>query len=174
MAATFTVEDGTGLSTSNAYISLADADSYVEDHSATTTWSGASDANQQKAIRLATQYLDATYGARWRGTRYTDTQALDWPRTSFTDYNGNATAYDEVPAAVEEACVELAIRVLAGDELLPVNPMPGVKSKAFHNATTGQTTVYEGGSLGSSKKDYPIVNALLSGLVHQGGTVERS
>lgn len=173
MAATFTVEDGTGLSTANAYISLADADTYVENHSNTATWTDATDANQQKAIRLATQYLDATYGQRWRGTRYTSTQALDWPRSSYINKEGYATAYDEVPAAVEAACVELAIRVLAGDELFPVIADPSVRVQSFHNEQTGQTKTYAGRGMSPDKKEYPIVEALLADVIHQGGTVER-
>lgn len=174
MPVAFTVEDGTGKSDANAYISLADADTYVEEHTSTTTWSGADDADQQKAIRLATQYLDLTYGQRWRGTRYTDTQALDWPRTSFEDRDGNATAYDEVPSAVEAATVELAIRVLAGDDLFPVDPTPGLKAKSFHNATTGQAETYVGSGINSKRKGYPIIDWLMAGLIHQGGIVERS
>jgi len=173
MAATFVVEDGTGLSTANAYISVADADTYDENHNADSGWGAAAEAAQQKAIRLATQYLDATYGGRWRGMRYVETQALDWPRSSFEDYDGYATAYDEVPSAVEAACVELAIRVIAGDDLFPVDPNPGLKAKSFHNATTGQAETYVGSGINSKRKGYPIIDRLLADLIHQGGTVER-
>ena len=169
----FTVETGTGSSTANAYVSVADADTYNVDHEMDTDWSKAGDSAKQKAIRLATQYLDLKYRTLWRGRRYNEDQALAWPRTAFYDYDGYTIEAETIPTALKNACTELAIRVIKGDDLFPINENPGLRSKAIHNATTGQTEVYEGGSVGTKAKEYPVVEAMLSDLIHSGPPLER-
>lgn len=169
----FTVEDGTNVSGANAYVTVAAADSYNTDHEMDTDWSGAGDAAKQKAIRLATQYLDLRFRHRWRGRRYNDDQALDWPRTAFTDYDGFTIDAESIPTVLKNACTELAIRVVKGDDLFPVNENPGLKSHAIHNASTGTTKVFEGGSVGNNVKEYPVVDAMISELVHSGPILER-
>jgi len=169
----FTVEDGTNVTDANAYVTVADADAYNVDHELDADWSKASDGPKQKAIRLATQYLDLRFRHRWRGRRYNDSQALAWPRTAFTDYDGYTIDAETVPTVLQNACTELAIRVIKGDDLFPVNENPGLKSHAIHNASTGMTKVYEGGSVGNDVKEYPVVDAMLSDLVHSGPVLER-
>ena len=170
----FTVEDGTNVSGANAYVTVAAADAYNVAHELDADWSKAADAAKQKAIRLATQYLDLRFKHRWRGARYNEDQALAWPRTMFYDYDGYAIEAETIPTALKNACTELAIRVVKGDDLFPVNENPGLRSHAIHNATTGETKVYEGGSVGNEVKEYPVVDAMLSDLVHSGPTVERA
>ena len=72
------VEDGTGLSTAESYISVADADTYHSDRG-NALWTG-TDAVKEEALRQATEYLDATYD--WKGSISLTTQALNWPRGS--------------------------------------------------------------------------------------------
>jgi len=169
----FTVEDGTNVSGANAYVTVAAADSYNVNHEMDTDWSGAGDSAKEKAIRLATQYLDLRFGHLWRGARYNEDQALAWPRTAFYDYDGFVVEAETIPTALANACTELAIRVVKGDDLFPVNEHPGLKSHAIHNASTGVTKVYEGGSVGNDVKAYPVVDAMLAPLVHSGPPLER-
>ena len=61
MAATFIVEDGTGKSDANSYITEAAADQYVENHSGDAAWLAGQQADKEKALRLATQYIDNEY-----------------------------------------------------------------------------------------------------------------
>lgn len=113
MAATFVVEDGTGVDGANSYISLADADQYNDNRDEPSTdWTALSDANKQKALRAGTRYLDDHYCLRWKGVRTTSTNVLDWPRAGVADQDGYTVACDAIPTPIEETCVEAAIRTL--------------------------------------------------------------
>lgn len=120
---TLIVEDGTGLSTAESYISVADATAY---HAArgNAAWAAlASDTVREQLLRKATEYMVGVYRARWAGYRYSITQALDWPRAYVPipdvtwGYRKNAATVpvDEVPTAVKNACAELALRASAAD-----------------------------------------------------------
>jgi hypothetical protein len=124
------VEDGTAKANAESYISVADTDSY---HSlrGNTAWTGA-EGVKEAALRKATDYMLQVYRLRWRGTRVTGTQSLDWPRNwverddyAYVTMNGAATIggfqyypADEVPVEVQRACAELALKALS-DELSP-------------------------------------------------------
>ena len=111
------VEDGTGLSTAESYISVVDASTY---HTArgNATWAAlASDTVREQALRKATDYMGAVYGLRWSGDRVLAAQALDWPRYNVA-VHGFSVDSDVVPTAVANACAELALRA-AADDLLP-------------------------------------------------------
>src|SRR5690606_27756416 len=88
------VEDGTGLPNAEAYISVADADSYFAKRG-NSAWAALTVDAKEVALRLGADYMAAVYGPRWCGERLTDTQALDWPR----DEQG-------VPEAVKRANAE--------------------------------------------------------------------
>lgn len=106
-------EDGTGLSTAETYISVADASTYFTAR-AITSWAAiATDALREGYLRLATEYMLQVYRNRWQGVRYTETQALDWPRTGVVR-DSWVVAIDEIPVEVKRACAELALRASAG------------------------------------------------------------
>ena len=105
------VEDGTGLSTAESYISVANADSY---HSVrgNSTWTGA-DALKESALRRATTYIDGRYGPRFSGyRRLARDQALMWPRSDATDVEGWTIENDDIPVEIERATAEAALREL--------------------------------------------------------------
>jgi hypothetical protein len=129
------VEDGSGLSTAESYISVADATTYHAAR-ANTAWADvADDATREALLRKATDFMVATYRERWAGYRVSTTQALDWPRyeVPFKDATVGGTFpsyYDsnEVPVAVQRACAELALRAIDGD-LAPDLDAPVVREK---------------------------------------------
>ena len=102
---TLIVEDGSGLSTSESYISVSDADAR---HTAlgNTAWTGA-DAVKESALRRATQYMTQAYRQRWKGTRLLREQALDWPRYGVIVDNFYLDTVI-VPDDVANACADLA------------------------------------------------------------------
>lgn len=118
MAATFVVETGTGLADANSFQSVAGADQYNDDHNQDTAWTNANQATKEKHLRLATQYLTATYDLQWKGRRVTYTQKLSWPRYDvwFDDY---LQSYSSMPQQLLDATSELAIRSNNGTNLLP-------------------------------------------------------
>ena len=107
------VETGSGLATADSYSTLAAADSYLKDHGDHTAWFKEADERRERALRLATQYLDLVYGSRYRGTAKTSTQALLWPRSSaYTDDN-YAIASTSIPTALARATAEAASREIS-------------------------------------------------------------
>ena len=54
-------EDGSGKTDANTYALVADADAFHEGHLYATAWTGASIANKEKALVLATRLIDASY-----------------------------------------------------------------------------------------------------------------
>lgn len=75
------VEDGTGLTNANSFVSVADADTYLADRGR-TAWAALTTQQKEAALINATDFLNAAFG--WVGYRNTATQALAWPRTSYS------------------------------------------------------------------------------------------
>jgi len=108
------VEDGTGLSTAESYISTADADTYIASYKgANATWDGATTAAKEIAARQATQYLDGKYA--WIGQIETSTQALGWPRAYAYDEIG--ALIDGLPTKLVQACAEVMFLIVTGETL---------------------------------------------------------
>jgi hypothetical protein len=99
------IEDGTGVSTAESYISVAAATTYFANFGSSDAWLALED--QEVALRRATRDLDALYGMSYVSDRLTTTQALLWPREAFTDNLGRTTT--GLPAAVAQAVAELAL-----------------------------------------------------------------
>lgn len=173
MAATFVVEDGTGLSNANSYTSVAYSTQYHENHGNPSAWSAATQANKEAALRLATQYLDAVYHDRWQGQRVNATMALDWPRYQVTDADGFWVPSNAVPAQVQDATCYLALRQIGGDTLLP-DDASGTNIAA-ESVTVGPittSTTYSGSKGGT--RYYRIVERLVSELTGGPGGVYRA
>lgn len=99
-----TVEDGSGVTGADAYISLADAEALYLSRNG-TAWSG-TDTLKEAAIRRATSFVDSL---RFVGSPVGKrAQALQWPREDATDRNGFDIAEDELPEEVETATGILA------------------------------------------------------------------
>ena len=73
------VEDGTGKSDAESFISVADADTYHSNRG-NTDWASLLTAAKEQNLRKATDYICQVYRMKWAGTRVNGTQALDWPR----------------------------------------------------------------------------------------------
>lgn len=160
----FVVEDGTGRSDSNSYASVAYATTYHDDHGDDASWDSATTAQKERALRLATQYLDARYSGRWPGYRINSTMSLSWPRKDVEDSDGYAVDSASVPVAVKEACAELALRVIKGDVLLADQDEP--QTLAAESVTVGP--ISESKTYASAKTtvpSYPLVSRILSKLL---------
>jgi len=169
---TLTVEDGTGKTDADSYISVADADTYHTNHSASTDWSAATEANKEKAIRLATQYVDARYSGLFRGYKNTAAQALAWPRTDAVNNEGYVIDSDVLPQCLPDAVSELALRVIEGDTLFEDISKPGlISSKSVTVGPISKSTSYVAGM--SETKKYPLIEALMSTIVILGQKLER-
>lgn len=97
----------------NVYLSVADADAYWAAKN-NTTWSAASTADKEKALREATQYIDGAFSF----IGYQNTlNLLAFPRYDVYITTGNfaGVSYDSttIPPQVEDACAELALEALS-------------------------------------------------------------
>ena len=101
------VEDGTGKSNANTYISQSDADSYCSSRDNPTAWTGLSSAKKDAALIYATVTLDGMWD--FVGTVTTSTQSLAWPRDGVWDEEGRRIEADVVPQRIKDAECELAL-----------------------------------------------------------------
>lgn len=140
------VEDGTGLSNAESYVSVADADAY---HSAmgNSSWATGDTAAKEAALRRGTQYLDAHYS--FAGEPLTETQALEWPRVG----------YGWPVVALKAATCELALRARSGALYADEAPAPVTRE------TVGPITVEYGNSDRGGQTRFAIVDDLLRGLL---------
>lgn len=113
-----TVEDGTGLTNADAYISEADADAYFA-AVGNAEWAAATRGEKEVAIVKATRYMEKRFGNKWKGIIATSTQALGWPRDSVYDERGTELD-DQVPLAIAHACAEYARHALTNDLIPPI------------------------------------------------------
>ena len=106
------IEGGTGKSDAESFISVETASAYFTARGV-TTWDaldeGEATVNREAALRKATDYLTAVYRGRWEGVRYTETQALDWPRAGVVRDSWSVDT-DEIPVEVQNAEAELALK----------------------------------------------------------------
>ena len=118
------VETGGGLSNSNAYVSLDDADIYHEMRLHVSDWTSASDDDKESAIMWASSLLDTTID--WSGSKVGSAQALRWPRTGVYDVDGYSLSSSAIPQFLKDATAEYA-RVLIADDITAVSDLAGFK-----------------------------------------------
>lgn len=167
------VEDGTGLTTANAYISVAFAQEY---HAlrCNDAWSGPP-TELEAAIIRATEWLDRHYdfqGSRVvigdSGTPSVLPQALAWPREGVIHSDGIAVPWDAVPVEVQEATAELALVSLT----TPLEPTSTEGRISRRDESIGSVRIAEdfasAGTTGAP--EIPIVTSILRPLLATGGT----
>jgi hypothetical protein len=156
------VEDGTGLSTAESYVSVADAATYASNHG--LTFAASPEAAAEQALRRATQWLDATYGSQFPGTRTNGrSQALQWPRTDATDVEGEEIASDEIPVEIINATIEAAIRELA----TPGTLTPDLKRGGSIKRVKAGSVEVEYGAGATAMTLFTKIDAVLSSLIEK-------
>ncbi len=163
-----TIEDGTGLSNAEAYVSVADCDTYHSNRG-NAAWTGA-DSVKEEALRKATAYLEGIYAQRFVGTKGSSTQALSWPRENAYDRDGVLISGNALPQALVDAQAELALRALSGDLAPDVSNPGAIRRKRSKVGPIETETEYSGGA--SDAKSYRLVGLLLRPiLTHGRGTI---
>lgn len=102
--------------TSNSYVSLAEADAYMETHIKAAEWAAFGNEVRKAAIVASTREMDMY---QFRGRRTDQAQSLNWPRTGLTDFDGFPIV--GVPTKLKAAITELAIWNLNEDDRLADN-----------------------------------------------------
>ena len=158
----FVVEDGTGKVDANAYVTVADADTYFLDRNV-PAWAGIN-AVKQSAIIQATDYIELRYSNLWIGDRSSDNQALSFPRV--------ITGMPLMPTPLLRAVCEYAVRSLAA-VLLP-DPVVHESGQGLERnrekvgpIETEQRFQYQGpGTQRIILRPYPAADYLLKDLIY--------
>jgi hypothetical protein len=158
------VEDGTGRTDAESYASVAEADTYCVSMGL-TTWAATLTADKEVALRKATQYIDGRY--RFVGLRYSQAQALEWPRQNAIDRDGYFVNADVVPTALKHTTAELAVRALT--ETLDPDRLNMGESQG-DRVKVGPIEVSNISSVSNAYKTYNLVDKLLAKLVRMRGS----
>lgn len=163
----FTVEDGTGSASANAYVSVAYCDSWHSDRGA-TAWTG-TDTVKEQAIVRATDYLDRRYN--FVGTKASTDQALEWPRANVEDPWGRD--YAAVPEEVKRACAEAALLALSND-LIPTPTYDAIGQATMKREKVGPIETEASYQTGAAPlKRWPHIDLILKKFIIKGGTTVR-
>lgn len=170
----FTIQNDSGdVTEANAYISVAELDTYHTDRG--NAYTGSPDATaKEQAIVKATDYLDTRFN--FVGVVWATDQSTDWPRSNAMDNSGRLIS--GIPKEVKEATAEYALRALL-DSLVadPTRDASGQSIKRESvKADVVETTVefMDGNSFTMPK--YPIADRKLTkaGLTIRGGNLIRA
>lgn len=122
---TLIVEDGTGLTTAESYISVAGADAYVGNTFFSGSWLTTSTPDKEKLLKNATRLIDSFYD--FKGEKKVAASALRWPRTGVYDNDGVEVSSTSVPNGVAYSTVEMAI-ALQNNNFLAENDARGISN----------------------------------------------
>lgn len=170
-----TINATAGDASANSYITLAEADAFVEAMVLSTDankWDSGNTDSRNRALTAAAQRLDRE---RFLGARATDTQALQWPRTGVrkpdTYVNTYATGFPfrisddyftdtEVPDQVKRAQIELAVYLHSNKDGISLGGLEDFKSVSVGSISV---TPDKTGAVGADRIP-PMVERYLTGL----------
>lgn len=151
----------------NSYITVAEAGNYWTARN-NTTWNSASNAEKEKALIEATQYLDGAYEFIGYHKMDETLYPLAWPRDAVDVQRGNFKGVhidnDTVPQAIKDAQAELALEALSA-RLDPVLDRGGHIKK-----TKVDVIEVEYMDWAVSNKTYNFVTKILKPYIKGGGT----
>jgi len=165
--ATFTVEDGTGLSDSNSYESVAEFDDYCTTRGMEI--SQYNDTDKQRALVKAAEYIDHKPGRRFLGRRSVQTQALQFPRVCLPDPEFCGSFITGIPTNLKYAQSEYAYRELVNPGSLIPDPTVSetglqVQSLVEKVGPIEERTTFLGSSV-KTTKPFPKADAFLRDYV---------
>jgi hypothetical protein len=151
MSVSVIVEDGTGRADANAYVAVADCDTYHAGRLYASAWTNASSDDKARAVITATVVIDATF--QFHGWKKNPNQLLMWPRLQAVDPDRDIALvpvsqstiigtlqmagqfFDEntVPQQILKATCELARELLTTNRLADPDGQ-GMDSLDIHNA----------------------------------------
>lgn len=100
-------------STSNSYVTLEEANTYLEAHMQASVWAELNDERKKAALISSNRTLETL---KFSGIRSTKDQNLSWPRRYIIDYDGYQVT--GVPKQLKSAQCELAMWYLTEEDRL--------------------------------------------------------
>lgn len=173
MAYSIVVEDGTGLSTANSYMSSTTANGHLEEWYKILGLSAAPTVGDIDCT-TGTYWLDTEFVNRWKGFRLNQDQALAFPRVGIVDFDGWYVDSDEVPAKIVVAASIMAYYAnTEASSIMPNQSSPGtIKREKKKAAVIEKEVEYMGGK--EQEKYYRVVEDLLRDFITAHTPVERS
>lgn len=92
----------------DSYVTIAEADAYIQERFDIETWDTADTTTREKALKLATRHIDSE---DYRFVKYDVDQDLKFPRNVYM-YYAQQNDYSEVPTPVLEATAVEALAIL--------------------------------------------------------------
>ena len=157
----FTVEDGTGVTDSNAFCSVTFSDDYHADRGS-ADWKGAKQ-EKQRAIVRASDFLGRL---SYRGSRVDEEQSMAWPRLDVWSEGHELLDPTVIPIQLKRATAELAMIALE-EELQPDSVDGRVASETEKSGSMSLTTTF----VTDDSPRYQRVMAILDGLIQSQGQV---
>lgn len=170
-----TIDATAGGANANSYMTLSEADTFVEamiSSSDVSKWTTGNDDSRNRALTAAAQRLDRE---RFLGARATDTQALQWPRTGVrkpdTYVNTYATGFPfrisddyftdtEIPDQVKRAQIEMAVYLKNNVDGIGLGGLEDFKNVKIGNL---DVTPDKTGAIGADRVP-PMFERYLTGL----------
>ena len=110
----------------NSYGSLADANIYFENSVSHLLWAAFTSTQKDQGLVTATRIFEKQ---SWSGTKTSDPQDLDFPRTGLTDCAGESVSSDESLTIIQEAQYEYSLALLTNPSLLNTRDATGTNIK---------------------------------------------
>ena len=159
------VEDGSGVTGANSYVSLADVSQYCSDMGY-SKWFLATESEQTSAILRAMKYIDRF---DFIGVKNQIINNLEWPRDDAYDRNGILIASDSIPERLKSAVCEAAyIELVNFGKLQPSIDRAGLKREEYGDVK------FEYFNSGKMNPSFSVISGLLVGLVKSSCTLMRS
>lgn len=122
---TLVVEDGTGVSGANSFVSENDIVAYAAARGVTLP--GSSDAELDAVAVLGIKAMDYLRALSWRGEPVDPDQPLPWPRKNFSGQPSSDGT--NVPSTIAAAQLALTMYAQAGTDLTPSSTGAGLLIK---------------------------------------------
>ena len=110
-----TLDATLGGSSSNSYVTLAEADLIASNLPFAAEWAALTDDEKTNGLIVSTRWLETL---NYNGDRCTTTQRLKWPRKG-AECDGQVSVCTEIPYAIKEAEVILAYQYVLDPKSFP-------------------------------------------------------
>ena len=103
---TLVVETGAGLSNSNSYVTVAEADTYLSTNKYYSAWADYDDEDKANVLIIASRLIDSYMN--WFGTKTVESSAMRWPREGVYSLDGVEISSVSIPQNLKNAVCEFA------------------------------------------------------------------
>jgi hypothetical protein len=169
------VEDGTGVTGANSYVSLTEVGTYCSTRGLDEWAAAVSDAVREAALLRGMDYIDSI---PFKGEKEDFQNELEWPRVGWYDAISYGSveyttgAYDAyIPDGLKKATCRAAY-----EEILSTGVLQAASTRDDYVQTKTidviSTTYFEGAE--NTRGDFPVVLGHLKGLLKTGARVKRT